>query len=106
MASTRIPTEATKQIKIDTKNSEVNRIAMELHLVEIRLYGRDLPKRLCMRIVSGNSSKGMITSMSNKGRSTLLRGRNKVKVHLLPNILMEMDTIRSTHPLLLHHGNR
>jgi hypothetical protein len=68
MASTRILTEVTKLIKTDTKNSAVNRIATEVHLVEIRLYGKDPPRRLCMRIVSGNSSKGMITSMSSRGK--------------------------------------
>jgi hypothetical protein len=66
--STRTLTEATKLIKIDTKNSEVSRIVTEVHLVEIRLYGRDLPRKLCMRIVSGNSSKGMITNMNSRGK--------------------------------------
>jgi ATPase subunit of ABC transporter with duplicated ATPase domains len=103
--STRIPTEATKQIKIDTKNSEVSRIVTEVHQVEIRLYGRDLPRRLCMRIASGNSNRDMITSMNSRGKSTLLLGRNKVRLHLLPSTLMEMDTTQSTLPPPLLHGS-
>jgi len=103
--STRTLTEATKQIKTDTKNSEVSRKATEVHRAEIRSYGKALPKRLCLRMVSGNSNKGMITSMNSRGKSTLLHGRNKVNLRLLPNILMGMDTTQSTLPPRLLHGS-
>ena len=66
--STRTLTEATKQIKTDTRSSEVNRIVMEVRREETRLYGRDLPKRLCLRMVRGNSNKGMITSMNSRDK--------------------------------------
>jgi hypothetical protein len=87
---------------------------MEVHPVEIRLYGKDLPRRLYTPTVSNsriiiNRNKGIITSTNSKNRWMLrmLLGEDKSRLRLLPNIRMDMDTTNQfTHPLPLLPGNR